>query len=300
MWDTENFSSIAGKFGKVINPFDTIENRPDYSMGKVGVLTSYNKWINEHVKISCNGVVSYVGVVEYTDDWSPFTPQPFDQVEELDEDDNNSENTEEDTEDMISDTWMEDKVGEVDEVEEEEEGEFRPDETHSRNAQENSPVINSPQNNQDNNTQVQSPIRAAQPPQANEPLEGLNEFQQLKVNNNEATSPETSVQAKDGTTDIPIAVNSQTQDKGPMAESEPKTDFGPVQDLVPLGCFGPFPGVPPDIHITPISHPEVETSNATAADKIAEIGQAVGFQIEPDNPSLKENTGDNGEHIGIQ
>ncbi|KAI3679139.1 hypothetical protein L2E82_51609 [Cichorium intybus] len=233
--------------------------------------------------------------------------------------------------------------------------------------------------------EVQSPIRAAQPPQVNEPLEGLNEFQQFEVNNKEAASPETLDQVKDGTTDIPIVVNPQAQDKGPMAGSKPKKDFGPVQDLVPLGCFGPFPGnwtdfsnnktdaqvplfnsrvgskskqkkrnrdksgprntsptirislkkrlhsqtntldftsspptspsilksmdttsgkpntgVPPDIPITLISHPKVETSIATEADNIAEIGQAVGFQIEPGNPALIENAEDNGEHIGIQ
>ncbi|CAH1451532.1 unnamed protein product [Lactuca virosa] len=47
-------------------------------MGKVGVLTSRTKWINEEINITAGGMKITVGVVEYTDDWSPCTPLPFD------------------------------------------------------------------------------------------------------------------------------------------------------------------------------------------------------------------------------
>ncbi|CAH1438297.1 unnamed protein product [Lactuca virosa] len=90
-----------------------LANRRDYSMGKVGVLTSSRRWINEEITINSNGQEFKVGVVEYTDEWSPFKPTTFDKVDEHDEDDNNTEG--------ISETWMEE------ETEEPEEGEIRPE-----------------------------------------------------------------------------------------------------------------------------------------------------------------------------
>ncbi|CAH1442453.1 unnamed protein product [Lactuca virosa] len=82
LWDEENFNLIASRFGRVINPFDGIGNRRDYSMGKVGVLTSEKKWINEEITITADDVKHQIGVVEYTDDWSPFKPVPFDKVDD--------------------------------------------------------------------------------------------------------------------------------------------------------------------------------------------------------------------------
>ncbi|KAI3522082.1 hypothetical protein L1887_11561 [Cichorium endivia] len=85
-----------------------IQNRRDFSMGKVGTLTSKRKWINEEVTITANGDSFILGVVEYTDDWSPFkTEEDF--LADVDEDDG------------ISDTWMQEYGNELDE------GEFRPE-----------------------------------------------------------------------------------------------------------------------------------------------------------------------------
>lgn len=82
LWDEDNFSNIARRYGRVVSPFDNISNRMDYSMGKVGVITSERKWINDEITIIANGVKYRVGIVDYTDDWSPFKPLPFDKVEE--------------------------------------------------------------------------------------------------------------------------------------------------------------------------------------------------------------------------
>ncbi|KAI3518329.1 hypothetical protein L1887_06934 [Cichorium endivia] len=113
LWDETNFSKIAERFGKVINPFNEISSRSDFSMGKVGVLTSKRTWINEDIKVLAGGTEYTVGIVEYTDDWSPFYPLPFDKVEEDD-----------DSEDGISDTWAENN-----ENNDREEGEIRPENT---------------------------------------------------------------------------------------------------------------------------------------------------------------------------
>ncbi|CAH1420902.1 unnamed protein product [Lactuca virosa] len=68
LWEENNFTIIASRYGRVINPFDCIANRRDYSMGKVGVLTSVWRWINDEITITSNGRECKVGVVEYTDD----------------------------------------------------------------------------------------------------------------------------------------------------------------------------------------------------------------------------------------
>lgn len=49
-------------------------------MGKVGVLTSEKKWINDQTTVCANGEIFSIGVVEYTDNWSPFHPVPYDKV----------------------------------------------------------------------------------------------------------------------------------------------------------------------------------------------------------------------------
>ncbi|CAI9268337.1 unnamed protein product [Lactuca saligna] len=91
LWDDENFNIIVGRFGRIVSPFNKLYTRHDYSMGK-----------------ACK-----IGVVESSDDWSPFLPAPFDKADEdSDEDekddvDDSRENDEE--EDVISDTWMGDQ-----------------------------------------------------------------------------------------------------------------------------------------------------------------------------------------------
>ncbi|KAI3518074.1 hypothetical protein L1887_06449 [Cichorium endivia] len=116
LWDEDNFSKIAGNFGRVVNPFDGICNRRDLSMGKVGVVTSRRTWINEELQVDAGGKLFKVGVIEYTDDWSPFRECPFDNTVESDDE---TEEVEDEDSDGISDTW-------VGMEEEPEEGEFIP------------------------------------------------------------------------------------------------------------------------------------------------------------------------------
>ncbi|KAI3523154.1 hypothetical protein L1887_01211 [Cichorium endivia] len=82
LWDEENFSKIVSSFGRVINPFDDIKHRSDPFMGKAIIITTRRRWINEEVQVSAHGKTFSVGVVEYTDDRSPFVPCLFDKVVE--------------------------------------------------------------------------------------------------------------------------------------------------------------------------------------------------------------------------
>ncbi|CAI9288526.1 unnamed protein product [Lactuca saligna] len=87
----------------------------DYSMDKVGVLTSTRRWINEEITINSNGQEFKIGVMEYMDDWSLFKPTLFDKVEES--------NEEEDDQEGIFETWMKDVTDEP------KEGDIRLDDT---------------------------------------------------------------------------------------------------------------------------------------------------------------------------
>ncbi|KAI3496019.1 hypothetical protein L1887_38369 [Cichorium endivia] len=87
----------------VISPFNDISNTRDSLIGKVGVLMSQPKWINEEVTIMEDRKAFTVGVVEYTYDWSPFHHAPFDKVEdESDENDDTGDEVSE--EDGVSNT----------------------------------------------------------------------------------------------------------------------------------------------------------------------------------------------------
>ncbi|CAI9263777.1 unnamed protein product [Lactuca saligna] len=109
LWEENNFLIIANRYGNVINPFDGISNRRVCSMQKFGVLTSARRWINDEIIVNSNGHEFKVSVVEYTDDWSPFKPAPFDKVDDSEEDDDNME--------TISKTWMEEELEEPEEGE---------------------------------------------------------------------------------------------------------------------------------------------------------------------------------------
>nr|KAJ0191688.1 hypothetical protein LSAT_V11C800406980 [Lactuca sativa] len=115
-WDTDNFSKIASKFGKVIIPFESLYDRKDLSMGKVGVITSSKNWINEVVRINVDGTVYGVGVVENTEDWSPFKSCQFEKMEDGSEFEGCNNDNEDDG---VSETWIPEEDNDL------EEGEFR-------------------------------------------------------------------------------------------------------------------------------------------------------------------------------
>ncbi|KAI3501194.1 hypothetical protein L1887_29056 [Cichorium endivia] len=127
LWDEENFSRIVRNFGRVINPFENMKIRKDLSMGKVGILTSRRQWINEEITVMAGGEAFRIGVVEYTDDWSPFKQCLYDKVVESDQEDEDQDGDGEDELDEdcdgVSDTWRPDMQG--DDVLED--GEFKPD-----------------------------------------------------------------------------------------------------------------------------------------------------------------------------
>lgn len=113
-WDGDNFSCIASTFGKVIIPFDNIHDKRDFSVGKVGVITTIKTWINEEIQISVDGAIYVVGVVEYSEDWTPFN------LCHSDKDANESDSdigVEDGVEEGISDTWLHDNDNELEEGE---------------------------------------------------------------------------------------------------------------------------------------------------------------------------------------
>ncbi|CAH1439350.1 unnamed protein product [Lactuca virosa] len=122
LWDEENFYVIVDRFRRVIEPFDKIFSRKDYSIGKVSVLTSFKNKINEEMAITVERKTFTVGVVKHINDWSPFHPVSLNKFEEeSDGDDVDVDDIEAEEEDDISDTWMEAGINDL------EEGEIHPE-----------------------------------------------------------------------------------------------------------------------------------------------------------------------------
>ncbi|KAI3498653.1 hypothetical protein L1887_34430 [Cichorium endivia] len=206
LWDEENFSRIAGSFGKVINPFDYIHGRSDWSKGKVGIITCRRTWINEEIIVEAAGKMYRVGVVESTDDWSPFRSLPFDKTIS-DED----EGDEDDDSDAISDTWANM------EADEPEEGEIRP--------------VNDKVNSAVNSPAIPPPNKPAEVPtdEPRSPMVGC------RIEEEEACI------LGDKTPTLEQTTREKNQN-GPEGRNWVGHETnGLLKDLVPLGCFGPFP-----------------------------------------------------------
>ncbi|KAI3511170.1 hypothetical protein L1887_18314 [Cichorium endivia] len=208
LWDEENFSRIASKYGRVVNPFNFIYNRADWSMGKVGVLTSRRSWINEEVSVMANGRIFHVGVVEYTDDWSPFRPCPFDKTVDSDDD------VDEDDSEGVSDTWM--NV----EEDESEDGEIRP-ERHEEPPESEVKVGNG-----------ETVVR-----EDGDPIIGDgdgNQKEDEKTPNGDTCPEEVGIERVD------IEVTPPCQSKENCTPVN-RRKVGDLENWVSMGCFGPFP-----------------------------------------------------------
>ncbi|KAI3499764.1 hypothetical protein L1887_35573 [Cichorium endivia] len=225
LWDEENFSCIAGKFGKVVNPFDYINNRSDWSMDKVGVLTSRRSWINEELNVLADGEVFRIGIVEYTDDWSPFKPLSFDKMVESDDDDDDSEG--------VSDTWL-------NEEDEPEEGEFIPgcnnpidedggkcDRTDDAQHHDKEPMDDSPVTGKSTFPDNRNCVSPGGMSSGNDQSVHV----ELNVGGNESSPGRNGI------------INENNNWKRHVGKERSERDNGPVVNLVSLGCFGPFPSV---------------------------------------------------------
>ncbi|KAI3516229.1 hypothetical protein L1887_15140 [Cichorium endivia] len=234
LWDEANFSSIAAKFGKVVISFESIHNRSDWSMGIVGVLTSRKNWINEVVTVTANGLVFQVGVVEYTDDWSPFKTCSHDKNNMLDDEDDIDDS------DGVSDTWanMEEK--------EAEEGEFIPERIHEDG--ERKDVVDD--NIQNGNDDSELPVTGKDSRGSG----GVNEetAQMAACGNVQNVELGTGALGVETTSTGSGANNNHNKWDGipkltHPAEREPQAKIGsnngPEVNLVSLGCFGPFPSL---------------------------------------------------------
>ncbi|CAI9266455.1 unnamed protein product [Lactuca saligna] len=110
LWCEDNFSAIVRKFGKIIVPFNHIEDRLDLSVVKLGILTGMKKKINEVVRVEVEGKTCDIGVVEYEDE--PWFPFKFENEEQPYESQSNYATSEADVvdskedEEGISDTWV--------------------------------------------------------------------------------------------------------------------------------------------------------------------------------------------------
>ncbi|CAH1419817.1 unnamed protein product [Lactuca virosa] len=206
LFDEEKFSKIVMKFGKVIAPFDNVATRRDYSMGKVGILTSQ---------------------------------LPFDKVEEESEDEGYNDlvdEEEEEDEDGVSETYMEDDNNDM------EEGEIIPDPNGSRIndiVMELSPSVTKGPTVADSPTKkMTSPNNDALNDNNIEETVQLNgETVELPNGNNVVRSDKENLRIThmDQGVEVNVMVGTQNVEEDVVHES---CQFGP---LVRSGCFGPFP-----------------------------------------------------------
>lgn len=73
LWDERNFSDIAKRFGRLIEPIEISMGSQNISEMKLSILTNETKKINENVLVSVGlNYMTYVGVFEVDDNWDPF------------------------------------------------------------------------------------------------------------------------------------------------------------------------------------------------------------------------------------
>ncbi|CAH1431072.1 unnamed protein product [Lactuca virosa] len=117
LWSTCNFSIIAEKFGKIIDPFDDFHHRIDLSCVKIGIRTDRCDRINEVIVPADGRNLIKVGLIEFDEDWFPFR---FDSSEDYYESNDVSEdklNGDEEDDEGISDTWMANEEPEIEDGE---------------------------------------------------------------------------------------------------------------------------------------------------------------------------------------
>ncbi|KAI3515408.1 hypothetical protein L1887_14303 [Cichorium endivia] len=243
LWDADNFSRIAGNFGKVICPFEDIINRKDLSMGKVGILTPRRQWINEEIMVDGGGKMYKLGVVEYTDDWSPFKECPYDNTVDSEEEGEDEED-EDDMSDGVSDTWKEDRM-----EEDREEGEFIPD-VPIMGAVPSTGEENDPADALGNIGNCEDGIRRVAPKSAYDSVTGevgVAEVEESGLPLNDPRTDDVDCDTRRNPTDGGASVGQDearpTLEKtGNGAFELGRIDkFCGLENLIPRGCFGPFP-----------------------------------------------------------
>lgn len=82
LWGQSNFEVITQEFGKTIAPFEDIPNRVDLSHVKMGILTNRKSRINEEIHVAFENKVYTLGIIEFDEDWFPFNFDPSEDVYE--------------------------------------------------------------------------------------------------------------------------------------------------------------------------------------------------------------------------
>lgn len=235
-------------------------------MGKVGILTSRTKWINEEVTIMADGKIIIVGVVEYTDDWSPFRPLPFDKVEEeSDEDEIDVDEDDEEVERVLN-TWM----GEYHNSEKED-GEFWPEDNSvdppvMNYVAEEPPMVETKRDR--SRTPNSTPMKVHLVDSKNEgaindPIAIGGTYIIVETIEIPDNRPGMSVQEEDtgGTMSINHWDEVKKTQAQPTESGSVVNPLRPIQNLVPLRCFGSFPNSSKTPFLATTKGHELETEN---------------------------------------
>ncbi|KAI3764345.1 hypothetical protein L2E82_14352 [Cichorium intybus] len=215
LWDRRNFDCIAGKFGRVLVPFEASPEARDLSHGRLCILTESRKRIDDEVLIECDGQLSNVSVLEYDDGLFPLNSTEFVMNEEDDELVDFSEN--EDDSVGISDTVMiEDDEDEI------EDGEIVGVDTE--NVEDSFRGTTAGEEFADQSREMVGDAPAPMQPSINYSHE------KNRSNPGEPQQP---------LRNSPTVVNSGYSKEDNSLASD-NLSFGDLKNLIPNGCFGPF------------------------------------------------------------
>ncbi|KAL4556991.1 hypothetical protein LXL04_035161 [Taraxacum kok-saghyz] len=73
-WDESNFDLIANNYGKVLIQSNSFWDNKDISHGKVGILTTNRKRIDDEIITEIGGSLVRNGINEFDDNWFSFKP----------------------------------------------------------------------------------------------------------------------------------------------------------------------------------------------------------------------------------
>ncbi|CAI9265576.1 unnamed protein product [Lactuca saligna] len=230
LWGERNFSKITEGYGVTISPFDELPNRVDLSCVKIGILTKRRTRINDEIFVSCEGKFIKLGIIEFDEDWFPFK---FDHSEDYYEKDDLSEvdETDEENEDEegVSDTWMHEDGGEM------EEGEISP---FSVVREEPLQGDRSPETEKS----VGAPVKSTMSIRANQETPGSP--QRMETYPRESGGPPHDTLS--GIVGNSIIPSHQFCDEmigatNVITTPPPKAHMNNLVNGLPHGCFGPFP-----------------------------------------------------------
>ncbi|CAI9276086.1 unnamed protein product [Lactuca saligna] len=318
LWGQRNFRSITDRFGKTIAPFEDIPHRVDLSHAKIGLLTHRRTRINDEIQAMFEGKVYKLGIIEFDEDWFPFKFDPPEDgnkktVGDVEMPEHNDEREE-------GEIWPENN-----EIDDQDLGESRvPTSEPNRSEKEAEASVQAKVSREEAEWTPRNMEFQMANGQMEQPSHG-NDAYQLEPSSSKSNtihdgpgnglpplgcfgpfpSPTICNEAHTFILGRSNGKRRRVLNKTPSISLVTETggDIDPMPHTVPLPESLPNSPIENqiDLNTPPIQQAEFideypQNLRRSEAIKTAEIGKELGFDINPDDPILREAMGDEGEH----